>query len=538
MSKYKTQIQILKLMSRKTYIVFIGFFLAFIVSGFLLKTVKKPVSTIQKPLTFTRQFIGSNQYTGEIKGVMKTSFGKEKEGGRVTVSRGEGSLEFGLPINNLKLDSEDIGFFESTDVSFKSQDNIIEAKYSLVPNGLKEEIILNKIPQENRLPISLKTKNLKLKITPDGIPVFYAPSSVIARSEATKQSQDQYVFHFERPFMKDGSGNISYGVKYLFGNEKKIYGEQKKILLSSNQSLVTSHQSLILEIDSNWLHDPKRVLPITIDPTVVHDTTAEFATGQFNRVKDTGSGSSPVLETYYQELASDQYTVGLWHMNEGSDNTCSGGQDACDRSGNGYHGTFQADAAFTSTSKVGPYATTYDGTGDYTQVSEAGGKFDFTGTHTIEAWVRTTGGTTGYRGIVAKRDPTNGNNTNWEMDVNTSNKPYYCVHYDGSGNQTCALATTTLDTTSWYHVAGVYDRANVLIYINGKLEDRAFQTSALYTNDIDVYIGGNANVGYFTGQIDEVRISNIASTPEEIKLARSEERRVGKECRSRWSPYH
>ena len=31
-----------------------------------------------------------------------------------------------------------------------------------------------------------------------------------------------------------------------------------------------------------------------------------------------------------------------------------------------------------------------------------------------------------------------------------------------------------------------------------------------------------------------------ASLPEstEVRLERSEERRVGKECRSRWSPYH
>ena len=26
--------------------------------------------------------------------------------------------------------------------------------------------------------------------------------------------------------------------------------------------------------------------------------------------------------------------------------------------------------------------------------------------------------------------------------------------------------------------------------------------------------------------------------PVDVKLCRSEERRVGKECRSRWSPYH
>ena len=34
-------------------------------------------------------------------------------------------------------------------------------------------------------------------------------------------------------------------------------------------------------------------------------------------------------------------------------------------------------------------------------------------------------------------------------------------------------------------------------------------------------------VGYIFGQLAE-----------KIKLPRSEERRVGKECRSRWSPYH
>ena len=30
----------------------------------------------------------------------------------------------------------------------------------------------------------------------------------------------------------------------------------------------------------------------------------------------------------------------------------------------------------------------------------------------------------------------------------------------------------------------------------------------------------------------------VANAPSALFLARSEERRVGKECRSRWSPYH
>ena len=32
--------------------------------------------------------------------------------------------------------------------------------------------------------------------------------------------------------------------------------------------------------------------------------------------------------------------------------------------------------------------------------------------------------------------------------------------------------------------------------------------------------------------------TNVLSWPSEDRAARSEERRVGKECRSRWSPYH
>src|SRR2546422_9916224 len=38
-------------------------------------------------------------------------------------------------------------------------------------------------------------------------------------------------------------------------------------------------------------------------------------------------------------------------------------------------------------------------------------------------------------------------------------------------------------------------------------------------------------------QIDTLR-KELESTGSDTKIKRSEERRVGKECRSRWSPYH
>ena len=43
--------------------------------------------------------------------------------------------------------------------------------------------------------------------------------------------------------------------------------------------------------------------------------------------------------------------------------------------------------------------------------------------------------------------------------------------------------------------------------------------------------------------IEEIGLSNsyyekVIEVSERLSLKRSEERRVGKECRSRWSPYH
>ena len=35
-----------------------------------------------------------------------------------------------------------------------------------------------------------------------------------------------------------------------------------------------------------------------------------------------------------------------------------------------------------------------------------------------------------------------------------------------------------------------------------------------------------------------LRIANLLDEGSFVEIGRSEERRVGKECRSRWSPYH
>ena len=46
-------------------------------------------------------------------------------------------------------------------------------------------------------------------------------------------------------------------------------------------------------------------------------------------------------------------------------------------------------------------------------------------------------------------------------------------------------------------------------------------------------------IDHLQAQLDKLRRMNFGSRSEKVsRRIRSEERRVGKECRSRWSPYH
>ena len=48
----------------------------------------------------------------------------------------------------------------------------------------------------------------------------------------------------------------------------------------------------------------------------------------------------------------------------------------------------------------------------------------------------------------------------------------------------------------------------------------------------------NARKSVDSDLVDTIDLSNLLTNPKSRSDHRSEERRVGKECRSRWSPYH
>ncbi len=66
------------------------------------------------------------------------------------------------------------------------------------------------------------------------------------------------------------------------------------------------------------------------------------------------------------------------------------------------------------------------------------------------------------------------------------------------------------------------------------------QTCALPIYHRDLEIATQVKHLVLTGLIDDISVGNAYASEAELAAMaeRSEERRVGKECRSRWSPYH
>jgi hypothetical protein len=453
---------------------------AFFISSFATK---------KQELGFTKQLFHPGEFYGTLPNVFDTTISHSNNQVEVAVKREGVSLAFQLPLQQTSV-KEDKNL-----IAFSSANGAITTEYSLRRDGLKENIILNQIPKENVFPSTLKTEGLITKISSEGIPVFF-------------DKNNTYQFHFERPFVKDGKGAVSYDVRYkVVGQQEKksgkVPGEFSAELLSKLQAINQTGQSYVLEVevDPKWLHDPKRVLPIIIDPTVVHDTSSEFATGSTNRVEDIGSGSIPSLENYYQPLTSDQYTVGLWHMDETSGN-------ALDSSGNGNTGT--PTGTSITTGSLGN-ARSFNGLSDSITMS-ASTNVNVTGDITVETWINPTN-------FAVNSSPIH-KDGQYSFQIDTNGYVYWA---DSSNWSYASFGATNIGLTTgqWQHLAFTKSNGVVNIYLDGTLKaTKTFGGSITSTANIlhfGCYYSGASCTAYFAGKLDEVRISNIARTPEQIK---------------------
>lgn len=128
----------------------------------------------------------------------------------------------------------------TSEAIYKNAFDNADLRYTLSFKALKEEIILNQVPTFNNIKYTVKTENLKAKVTENNDVIFY---------DASDESKE--VFKISSPFAYDGA-------------EKPEYNKNIKVELEETETgyIITNN------LDMEWLKDSSRVYPVTIDPTV------------------------------------------------------------------------------------------------------------------------------------------------------------------------------------------------------------------------------------------------------------------------------
>ena len=93
-------------------------------------------------------------------------------------------------------------------------------------------------------------------------------------------------------------------------------------------------------------------------------------------------------------------------------------------------------------------------------------------------------------------------------------RPMFLVLLDGQYRQARA-AEPVLQTDRWHHVAGVFDGAELRVYVDGELVGRGPGRGERRTNALPLVIGGDVSSNgsansVFPGRIDSVRLSSVA----------------------------
>ncbi len=476
--------------------------LIFFVWFFMFRTAKKE-------LVFTRDLTGQYDFKAHLPLTdMTTGLKTEDEGASIEVRRGDSSLQILQPLAAAQLSAK------KGQATYTDSSKNIELRYTLKPTGIKEDIVLKKAPNEHIFASAIKLTNLTAHMNSDGIPIF-------------TDKKGSYQFHFEKPYAIDAKGERTNSVRYHLVPAKdatkaaeiiaaKSKTGTKKLFGIEGGQYADNQYVLMTEVDKEWLQDSKRAYPVTIDPTVVHDTSSEFATGQFDRGKDFGSGSNPSLQTNYGELPVDQYTAGLWHFNELEDDHCNDGKDVCDVSGNSNNGAQSGGVTInTTTQRVGAASRTFDGTDDFFTVADANSLTFVNNTMTAEAWVKRSGLPAAQEYVIIKGVTT----FEYALLVQTAGTVGGIIWTSAGTQIATATGTTVITDGNWHHIAFTSNGATFAVYVDGKLDASSNTFAGTMANTTSsLFFGDRSDVANseFQGDIDEVRISSIARSADEI----------------------
>ena len=162
------------------------------------------------------------------------------------------------------------------------------------------------------------------------------------------------------------------------------------------------------------------------------------------------------------------------------------------------------------------YALEFDGLDDYVDVGNDT-SFDVGNNLTIEAWVKPTN-LTSRHGIFSTR--LNNTTNSFQLEVGPGNGGTNRVAVTGLGTYVAQTGNDVINASEWTHIAytrnGTGD--NHAIYVNGVAQALTTDTYTFADNTSAKVIGkGTSNTQFFPGQIDELRVWNVARSGTEIK---------------------
>lgn len=145
----------------------------------------------------------------------------------------------------------------------------------------------------------------------------------------------------------------------------------------------------------------------------------------------------------------------------------------------------------------------FDGSTSYIQVP-ANASLNFRDAISVSLWIKPTQ-------LFTNRETYPLSHGNWENRWKISITPAQRVRW--TVKTTAGIrdldSKVTISAQQWYHIVAVYDGADLRLYINGQLDNRATFQGKILTTDIDLMVGqvlpGNSQYN-FKGVIDDIRL--------------------------------
>ena len=155
-------------------------------------------------------------------------------------------------------------------------------------------------------------------------------------------------------------------------------------------------------------------------------------------------------------------------------------------------------------------STYFDGDNDYINIGDDT-SLDITSAITLSCWIKPM--EIDAYSLIAGRD--DGTNRSYILELYTDEKFYWTC--DGLTDAS-VVSTTTVSAGTWYHVACVYDGANMILYVNGVAEDTDASTGSIDNDDASFTIGAReAGMDrFFKGYLANMGLWSRALSAEEI----------------------